>query len=790
MMKSPHNLPLQPTPLIGREREVHTVRTLLSRPDVRLMTLTGVAGTGKTRVGLQVAAESSDAFVDGVVFVGLAPIRDPALVAPTIGQLLGVRDLGSRPILESLTASLRERRLLLVLDNFEQILPAAPVVAELLAACPELKILVTSRAALHLRGEHEYPVPPLALPDPGHDPLARAIAASAAVALFVERATDVRPEFQLSDENATAVAEICRRLDGLPLALELAAPRVKLFSPHAMLSRLERRLPLLTGGARDLPARQQTLRDAIAWSYDLLREPEQRLFRRLGVFVGGFTLEAAEVVCGVDGDLEIETLDGVGSLVEHSLVGRGETSHGEPRFTMLETVREFALERLEASGEASSIRRRHRDGFLALAERAAADLRGPRDAQWFDQLEVEHGNLRAALDWSETEADGIESAARIMEALAWFWVLRSHLREAQSRVERLVAHGSGGTAARARLYNVAGYLAFSRGDPTEAARWLDQSLALWRERGDSRGLATALVHLGGAARASSDPARATLLFEESADLVRRAGPDRARDAILAAYTEAPFGNLSRLAEQQGDLARARALLDEDLAFCRAFGDSHGVANALRALAGLSYRQQDTERATILLKESLVLFDDLADAPCISNTLELLAYVATLQGRQRRAARLLGAAEVQLGVTGLAPMLMVRAVHDDAVAAARAGLGDEAFAAAWAEGRAMTLQQAVAYGLAVVGPDSPARPPDHRVGAPASPLSPREAEVAALIAQGLTNHQIGSTLVISERTVDAHVRHILDKLGFTSRAHVAAWAVRQGLVDDGAPRPDR
>ncbi|MCC6176140.1 MAG: tetratricopeptide repeat protein [Chloroflexi bacterium] len=691
----PHNLPVQPTLLIGREQAVRAVNELLSRDDVRLVTLTGPGGIGKTRLGLHVAADVIDQYEDGVFLVELAAISDPSLVASAAAQALGVTAAAGRPVLDVLADHLLNRRLLLVLDNFEQVLDAATVVDDVLRRCPAVSILVTSRAPLQLRGEHEFPVPPLALPRPGRPLTPESLSQYEAVALFIERATAIRPDFAVTNANAPSVAGICARLDGLPLAIELAAARVRLLPPEALLARLGRSLDLLSGGRRDLPSRQQTLRSAIAWSYDLLHAPEQRLFRRLGVFVGGFTLEAAEAVCNADGDLGGDILDSVGLLVESSLVRSSGMSNGEPRFTILETVREYALEQLEASGETCVTRRRHRDCYQALAERVAAELRGPRDAVLFDQLELEHGNLRAALDWCEAEADGFEAAANMAEALAWFWMLPNHAREAWSRVERLAGQGAGSTAARARLFGVTGHLAYARGAHADALRWLEQSLALWREEGDSRGLATVLSWLALLARASGDLARAAMLLEESANLVRRAGPETARDAVLAAFAETPFASLAVLTEQQGNLAQARLLLDEDLAFCRARGDLHGVANALRALA---YGQDDAERAEILLRESLALFHELADTPCSWNNLELLAHAATRAGRYARAARLLGAAEIPQKTSGLAPMLSVRRVHDVAVAAARAGLGDDAFAEAWDEGRAMTLEQAVAYAL--------------------------------------------------------------------------------------------
>jgi len=691
----PHNLPTHPTALLGRERELADVRGLFEG-GARLVTLTGPGGTGKTRLGLQVAADLLDAFEHGVFLVELAPISDPALVPSTIAQALGVRDVGSRPIVDTLKEYLRARSVLLLLDNFEQILPAASVVADLLAACPGLAVLATSREPLRLRGEHEFAVPPLALPDARQATTPKVVSDSPAVALFVQRARAVRADFVLSDENAGAVAEVCARLDGLPLAIELAAARVRLMAPEAMARRLGRRLPLLVGGARDLPARQQTLRGAVDWSHDLLDEQERRLFRRLSVFVGGWTLDAAEAVCDADGDLD--ALGGLDSLVSKSLVRQDADARGEPRFAMLETIREYALERLAASGEADATRRRHRDWFLALAERAAVELRGPHQAEWFDRLEVEHGNMREALDWSEAEPDGIKPAAGMAEALAWFWVLRSHVREARTRVERLAAHARGTAEARARLFGVAGFLVERSGDHAAGSRWLEQGLAMWREIGDRRGLATTLTGLAAAAAAGGDQARASMLLEEAVGLVAHPGPGDTRDGLLAAYHESPMSHLASLVEQRGDLDRAVRLLDEDLAFCRWFGDSHGVANALRGLACLAYGQGDTTRATTLLKDGLVLFGALADTPCITQNLVLLAYVATLEGRHRQAAVLLGAAETLRGGTGIPLRPSARAVHDPTVAAARSGLGDDGFAAAWAEGRAMTPEQAVAYAL--------------------------------------------------------------------------------------------
>jgi predicted ATPase/class 3 adenylate cyclase len=694
----PHNLPVQPTPLIGREHEIASVSALLARDDVRLVTLTGPGGMGKTRLGLHVAAHVTERYSDGVFLVELASISDPSLVASTIAQTLSVSVSAARPVLDALVERLRDRRYLLVLDNFEQVLDAATVVDELLRRCQTLSILVTSRAPLQIRGEREFPVPPLALPETGRSYTPDALNQYDAVALFVERATAIKPDFAVTNANAPAVAEVCARLDGLPLAIELAAARIRLLSPDALLARLGHSLNLLTGGRRDLPQRQQTLRSTISWSYDLLRAPEQQLFRRLGAFVGGFTLEAAEAVCNPEGDLAIELLDGLGALVDSSLVRTGEAFDGEPRFRMLETVREYAVEQLEAGGEAGVTRQRHRDYYRALAEQVAARLRGPRDAELFDQLELELGNLRAALDWCELEADGIESASSIVEALGWFLVLRGHEREAYARIERLVSAGTGSTAARARLYCVAGYLAYFRGANAEALRWLEQSLELWREHGDDRGLATVLLYHALAVWASGDLTKAATLLEESADLVRRAGSEAAYNTVLASYTESPFSNLARLAERKGDLDRARRSYDEAMAFSQTRGDSHGVANVLRSLGMLACREGNTEQGAVLLKDSLRLLHDLADTPCRWNGLILLAYAATLEGRFSRAAHLLGAAASQRDVSGLALLNIARAVHDNTMTAARSGLGHDACEAALTEGGAMSLDEAVAYAL--------------------------------------------------------------------------------------------
>ncbi len=480
-----HNLPVQPTPLVGREREVATVCELLRRQEVRLVTLTGPGGIGKTRLGVQVAAELSELFVDGMFFVDLAPLSDPTLVVHTIAQRLGIWEGTGQSLLERLKEVLHKKQLLLLLDNFERVRRADVQVADLLTACPRLKVLVTSRARLDVRAQQLFSVPPLALPDTKQLHDLTALAQCEAVTLFLQRARAIEPNFQLTTANARAVTEICAGLDGLPLAIELAAARLKLLPPQALLERLAQPLHVLTSGARDAPARQQTLRNTIAWSYDLLSAQERCLFRRLAVFAGGCTLEAVEAVCEAPGDETGKVFDGVASLIDKSLVQQRAQREEEPRLVMLETIREYALECLESAGETEAIRQAHAAYYLALAEEAAPELQGPQQATWLERLELEHDNLRAALEWFiERGGPGSsrEMALRLGGALSEFWIVRGLFSEGRTFLERVLAGSEGvGASMKAKALSATANLAFMQSDDDWAEALSQESLVLYRE---------------------------------------------------------------------------------------------------------------------------------------------------------------------------------------------------------------------------------------------------------------------------------------------------------------------
>jgi predicted ATPase/DNA-binding CsgD family transcriptional regulator len=664
----------------------------LRRPENRLLTLTGPPGVGKTRLALAAVAAVESEFQSGAVFVNLAPVRDPELFEHTLIQGLGsLRRFPGHAPLERLSRHIADRHILLLLDNFEQIMAASLSVAALLESCPRLHVLVTSREALRLGAEREFPVQPLVLPASEGASDVADLARAPAVALFVARAQAIQPEFALNKENGRIVAEICRRLDGLPLAIELAAARVKVLPPQALLTRLSQRLPLLVGGTRDLPERHQTLRAAIAWSEGLL-EPEERLvFRRLAVFANGFTLEAAHAVAAEE---STDTLTVITSLVNKSLLRHEASKSAEPRFGMLETVREYAWEQLTAAGESEGTRDRHLEYLLNLAERAKGLFNSEQAHEWFAIIEQEYENFRAALRWASERAY-TEMELRMGSAICQYWSMRGNLGEGYRWVEAALAKSREAPAAmRAKLLH--GAAAFTVGDAERAIAFEQEALALARSAGDRDMMARALFRLG-LNHLPTDPQKARRFYTEGLEIARDTGDKH----LIGIEVQ----GLAMIAQMEADAARAARL--------------HAAADAIFERYGLSYSPYSIADQTLLGR----------------------SIVAVLRG-----------------------------------------LGQQAFAAAWAEGRRMPLEILIDYALGRVALPAPLRLSPAAGKDPGfSPLSPREREVAGLVTQGLSNREIAKALTVSERTVDAHVQHILNKLGFNSRVQIAAWVAASGAA---------
>ena len=729
------------TPIVGREREEAAVVHLLSQDEVRLLTLTGPAGVGKTRLALQVATAMRSAFANGVCFVPLASVSEPRLVSSTLAQAFGLHAASSATLDHTLSVYLADKEVLLVLDNFEQVVAAAPEIAALLAACPRLKVLATSRATLHVRGEHELAVSPLSLPDGDDHSSLGTLGRYAAVALFVQRARAVRPTFALTEANAPAVVAICRHLDGLPLAIELAAPRIKLFSPQALLTRLSHRLEMLTSGPQDMPERHHSLQTAISWSYDMLDTPEQALFRRLAVFIGGWTLDAAEAVCH-PAELGLALVQAMSSLLDKSLIQQQDDDDEEPRFGMLETIREYGLERLEEDGGLQSLRRRHAEYYLALAEAAGPQLTGPDQVAWFTRLATEHGNLRAVLQWTRENGE-IGLGVLLAGSLFRYWVARAQ-SEGRGWLEELLAldaaaeHAAPGEA-RAQALSTASYLAYRQADLDRATSLARESVALCRKLGDARGLTFALGTLGNARRDAGDYEEARRLHEECLALQRQAGNavgaaimlnDLAITAVqgygdfegaVALYEEAlalqrSVGNRNGMAAILLNLGtdcmelhaydRAEKLLTESLILFRELEDKGGIAYALQSLGTLRRHQGDYARSSANYAEGLRLFQMVGAKAPIAEGLEELAALAIAEGDAERAVRLYAVAETLRAAIGFPLPPVERPRFERTIARLRGMLREEGFAAAWAAGTALSLEQVLATQAESVGSFQP------------------------------------------------------------------------------------
>ena len=765
-----HNLPVQLTSFIGRGQEIAEVDRLLA--DTHLLTLAGPGGVGKTRLAVRVAEAALEQYVDGVWLVELTSLSEPALVSQTVAAAVGVREQPGRPLRETLADALQHRRLLLVLDNCEQVLATCADLAHaLLRACPRLDILATSREPLGIEGEVVWRVPPLSVPPTAPESSLLSLEQYDSIRLFLARARAVQPDFALTHQNTPAVAAVCRRLEGIPLAIELAAARVRVLAPEQIVQRLNDRLRLLAGSSRTIPARQQTLRATLDWSYDLLSVAERAMLDRLSVFAGGWTLEAAEAVVStpaIEGTGSDAVLDLLTQLVDKSLVLVEPGEPGEVRHHMLETVRQYAQERMAEQGDAEALRHRHAMFFLALAEQAEPELRGPAQAAWLRRLEVEHDNLRAALRWT-VDAEEAELGLRLAGAVWRFWWIRGHFGEGRrwfDGLQAVVERGAAVRAAtRANALSGAGTLARDQGDYRQGAALLEASLALFRDLGDREGIASSLHNLGLTASYQGDYSRAASLLEEALALSRELGDsggialslnslgrtiteqgeysravallqealavrrelgdkrgmawslndlarvirvqgDYARAAALLEESLAlrrdlgdkrgiawSLNDLARVAREQGDYGRAAALLEESLALRRELADKRGSAYALNDLGRTTSSQGDHSRAAALLDESLALFREIGDKPGAALATEALAVVACAQEQPERAARLFGAAEAIREAIGAPLPPADQAGHDQGVAAACAHLGQEAFAAAWAEGRGLAGEQA-------------------------------------------------------------------------------------------------
>lgn len=790
----PTDVPQPMTALIGRGRELAEVSALIRREEIRLVTLTGTGGIGKTRLALAVAAAVAERFANGVCFIPLAAIRDAALVLPTIAQSTGVPERAGMTTLQSLVGAFAERRTLLVLDNFEQVSDAAGELAHLLERCPQLAVLVTSRKRLRVRGEHEVAVQPLAVPAGTAD--AELIARSPAVSLFVARAQEVQPDFDPSGANGPAIAEICRRLDGLPLAIELAAAKVKVLPPAALLVRLVRRLPLLNAGPNDLPDRLRTMRNAVAWSYELLTDDEQALFRRMSVFVGGFTLLEARAISAdaagggeppgsanaseADAEeaapdpAELALLEGLANLVDNSLLRQPEVE-AEPRFQMLETLREYGLEQLQARGDLDEVRGRHADFFIRYAEAATQNLRGAERTLWLDRLEQAHDNMREALTWLTARGD--LRAVQLAGVLWQFWWWRSHIVEGRQRLEAAVAlPGAEGCGINwARALTGLGALAETQGDYAAAEREHERAVAAWTQLNDVRGLAISLLFRWLVAFNADDQARMTELSSES---LRRFREVDEPSGITTWGIAMSLMQQGVQAMRRVDVPEAKRTLSEGIALFARIGDKWGVAICQGVLGNVFTEIHDYQAAAQALNESLSALLVLNDLWGVATVMPAVARLAVEQGAYEHAVRISGAVQKMHETLGVPLKVPFRERYERNLIAVRHELGADRFAAALAEGRAMTPRQAVQAAAQPVTPGAAAEPAK-ATKALNLPLSAREREVVRLV-PNCTAKEIGQTLFISESTVRTHIENILNKLGLRNQKELIGYIHEHGL----------
>ncbi|MHB8732209.1 MAG: ATP-binding protein [bacterium] len=685
----PNNLPRQLTSFVGRDREAAEIKTLLA--GTRLLTLTGAGGSGKTRLALQIVADLLDHYPDGVWLIELASLSVPALLPQAAASVLGVAERPGRPLDETLLEHLRSRSMLLVFDNCEHLLQScASLVDVILRRCAHVRILATSREGLGIAGELTYAVPSLSVPDPGGVFAPNDLLRSEAARLFVERVMASNAKFRLTEGNTRAVAQVCSRLDGIPLALELAAARANALTVEQLAERLDDRFAVLTAGSRVALPRQQTLRATMDWSYDLLSESERTVLRRLSVFVGGCSLEAAEAVCSGQGIDEHDVLDLLTQLVNKSLV-IADLLGTEVRYRMLDTIRQYAQDKLSASGEAAELQQRHRGWYLRLAQQAAERIVGPDQLMWLNRLELEHDNLRAALDWSSPDAVDAERRLRLAGALVRFWDYHTHWGEGRTWLEAALAESRGmASAARTTALEGAGFMAWRQGDLASATALYDENLSLARELGDQKSLVEALVGRGVVAVTQGNLEAATGLFEESLELAQRL-----EEPWLIAMTLAQLGVVIRW---KGDYSKAVALCERSLAMYRRVGGKRGIAYSLRLLGHATRLSGDPVRATEAYRESLALFHETADKWVATECIEGLALIANAHSDEARAARLLGAVEAARERFGIKMPRPERGAHDRFGAADLERLKEKDLADVWTEGRTMTLEQAVAVAL--------------------------------------------------------------------------------------------